>query len=77
MRKIVKTNKWRFQNAEEVRQQISTTQLKQIRQMYEQLAQEVTKQVAKNKLDAQRLTLLQRDINNRIKPMMRKSASCR
>ena len=37
--------------------------------MYEQLAQEVTKQVAKNKLDSQRLTLLQRDINNRIKQL--------
>lgn len=66
---IATTNKWRFQNAEEVRRQISTTQLKQIKQMYEQLAHEVTKQVAKGKLDAQRLTLLQRDIDNRIKQL--------
>lgn len=60
-----------MKNAEKVRQDITRKQLKEIKTLYENLYVDVSKQIAreKNVINKQRLVILQRDINNRIKQL--------
>ena len=62
---------WRLKNAEKVRQSITRKQLKEIKSMYENLYIDISRQIANEKdiLNKQRLTLLQRDINSRVKQL--------
>ena len=62
--------KFSLKNAEQVRQTTTMSQQKEIKRLYEQLYQDVTRKVGQlgnNNLQKQNLILLQRDIKNRIK----------
>lgn len=64
--------KFSLKSAEKVRQTTTMVQQKEIKKLYEQLYQEVTKKVAnlgKGNVQKQNLILLQRDINSRIKQL--------
>lgn len=61
--------KFSLKNAEQVRQTTTMSQQKEIKRLYEQLYQDVTRKVGQlgnNNLQKQNLILLQRDIKNRI-----------
>lgn len=61
--------KFSLKNAEQVRQTTTMSQQKEIKRLYEQLYQDVTRKVGQlgnNNLQKQNLILLQRDIRNRI-----------
>lgn len=61
--------KFSLKNAEQVRQTTTMLQQKEIKRLYEQLYQDVTRKVGQlgnNNLQKQNLILLQRDIKNRI-----------
>lgn len=61
--------KFGLKNAEQVRQTTTMSQQKEIKRLYEQLYQDVTRKVGQlgnNNLQKQNLILLQRDIKNRI-----------
>lgn len=66
------TQKFSLKSAEQVRTSATMAQQKEIKKLYEQLYQEVTKKVANmgNKnIQKQNLILLQRDINSRIRQL--------
>ena len=64
--------KFSLKNAEQVRQTTTMSQQKEIKRLYEQLYQDVTRKVGQlgnSNLQKQNLILLQRDIKNRIKQL--------
>lgn len=68
---VIQIENWRLKNAEKVRQSITRKQLREIKSMYENLYIDISKQIANEKdiINKQRLTLLQRDINSRVKQL--------
>lgn len=65
----IMAQKFSLKSAEQVRQTTTMVQQKKIKQLYEKLYQDVTKQVAgmgNDNIRKQNIVLLQRDINNRI-----------
>lgn len=68
---MIQIANWRLKNAEKVRQSITRKQLREIKSMYENLYIDISKQISNEKdiINKQRLTLLQRDINSRVKQL--------
>ena len=68
---MIQIANWRLKNAEKVRQSITRKELREIKKMYENLYIDISRQISNEKdiINKQRLTLLQRDINSRVKQL--------